>query len=69
MVMIVPMVVEIWLEAARCTIAEVAMVWLWYVVGVELTKKWQEGGMQMGYAKYFSSRPGIVLLNSIWDEN
>jgi hypothetical protein len=26
---------------------------------------WREGGMQMGYAKYFSSR----VLNSIWDEN
>lgn len=33
MVMIVPMVVEIWLEAAGCTIAEVAMVWLLRVVG------------------------------------
>ena len=33
MVMIVPMVVEIWLEATGCTIAEVAMVWLLRVVG------------------------------------
>ena len=46
LVSIGPVVVEIWLEAAGCTVAEVAMVWLLRVVGRDWSRvrKWARVG-------------------------